>query len=178
VVDGDVVDVGVLKHRRADAPTADDTTTSDAVSADDIGGAEDIGGAGDANDASDANDANDANDHHGDDANSDDNDDADPQARRRRHRLRRHGRHRPAACAAPRGADDEAIAAAAWRSAEPVIAVLRGFDLRGDEAIHAERMLRAALHGFVSLELAGGFGLDTDVDTSYRWLAERLVDAL
>ena len=41
-------------------------------------------------------------------------------------------------------------------------------------AVDATRACRAALHGFVSLEAAGGFGLPVDVDRSY----ERLIDAL
>ena len=35
-------------------------------------------------------------------------------------------------------------------------AVLRGYGLEGDDAIHAVRLLRSALHGFVSLESAAG----------------------
>ena len=53
-------------------------------------------------------------------------------------------------------------------------AVLGAWDLRDDDAVHAVRALRSALHGFVSLEAGGGFGLDVDVDESFR----RLVDAL
>ena len=53
---------------------------------------------------------------------------------------------------------------------EPVFAVLRGFGLEGDAAIHAARALRSAMHGFVELERVGGFGIDLDVDESYRFL--------
>ena len=74
--------------------------------------------------------------------------------------------------------DDEVFAAAGFRATEPVLAVLRGFDLCDEDSIHAARTLRAALHGFVSLELAGGFGLQTDVEASFRWLIERLVGSL
>ena len=45
--------------------------------------------------------------------------------------------------------------------------VLAGFGLAGDDAIDATRALRAALHGFVSLERAGGFGLPVDVNRSF-----------
>jgi len=61
---------------------------------------------------------------------------------------------------------------------EPVLAILRGYDLDDDEAIHAARTLRVALHGFVSLEGFGGFGLDVDVDETFTWLVERLGEAL
>ncbi|MCR8669980.1 TetR/AcrR family transcriptional regulator [Agrococcus sp. HG114] len=47
--------------------------------------------------------------------------------------------------------------------------------LSGDDAIHALRGLRAAAHGFATLEAAGGFGLGTDVDASFDRLVERLV---
>ena len=74
--------------------------------------------------------------------------------------------------------NDEEYAAASMRPVEPVLAILRGYDLAEDEAIHAARMLRAALHGFVSLESVGGFGLDTDMEDSFAWMVERLADSL
>jgi AcrR family transcriptional regulator len=55
-----------------------------------------------------------------------------------------------------------------------VLAVFRGYELEPDQAIHAVRCFRSALHGFVSLELAGGFGLPFDVDESF----ERLITLL
>ncbi len=74
--------------------------------------------------------------------------------------------------------DDEEYAAASLRPVEPVLAVLRAYDLDGDEAIHAARAFRAAIHGFVSLERMGGFGLGVSVDESFEWLVERLVATL
>jgi len=35
-----------------------------------------------------------------------------------------------------------------------------------DQEIHALRMLRSMLHGFATLEAAGGFQIDTSVDDS------------
>lgn len=64
--------------------------------------------------------------------------------------------------------------AAAGRVVEVVTAVLRGYGLEGDGALHATRVLRSALHGFTDLERAGGFGLPLDVDASF----EALLDAL
>jgi AcrR family transcriptional regulator len=55
-----------------------------------------------------------------------------------------------------------------------VLDVLAGYDLHDVDAIDATRALRSALHGFVSLEAAGGFGLPVDVDRSF----ERLVDGV
>lgn len=64
----------------------------------------------------------------------------------------------------------------AIRILETVAAVLRGYGLEGDDALHATRALRSALHGFVSLELAGGFAMELEVDVSFeRYIA--LLDA-
>jgi len=69
---------------------------------------------------------------------------------------------------------EEDLAAAAGRAVEVVLAVLRGYGLEGEEAIHAARGLRAALHGFVSLEADGGFGLPVALDASFSRLVEML----
>jgi AcrR family transcriptional regulator len=53
-------------------------------------------------------------------------------------------------------------------------AVLRGYGLEGDEAIHAARILRSALHGFVELDAGGGFGIPVSLDETW----ERLVTML
>lgn len=74
--------------------------------------------------------------------------------------------------------DDEEFAAAGLRAIEPVVAVLRSYEFDPVEAVHAARMLRSALHGFASLEITGGFGLDIDVDTSFDWLVEHLTKTL
>jgi AcrR family transcriptional regulator len=57
-----------------------------------------------------------------------------------------------------------------------VVAVLRGYELEDDGAIHAARILRASLHGFVSLEAAGGFAIPLDLDESFARLVD-VVDA-
>ncbi|MGM1029349.1 MAG: TetR/AcrR family transcriptional regulator [Actinomycetota bacterium] len=49
-------------------------------------------------------------------------------------------------------------------------------DRSGDDAVHALRGLRAAAHGFATLEASGGFGLPTDIDASFDRLVEQLVD--
>ena len=55
-----------------------------------------------------------------------------------------------------------------------IVAVLRGYALEGDPAIHSVRAIRSALHGFVSLEREGGFGLPIDIDDSYDNLVTML----
>jgi AcrR family transcriptional regulator len=74
---------------------------------------------------------------------------------------------------APAAGDDERAAAAAGTLA-PLFAVLRSYGLEGDDAVHAARGVRSALHGFAELELGGGFGIDLDLDESYRRLAETM----
>jgi len=51
-----------------------------------------------------------------------------------------------------------------------VEAILDGYGLTGDDTVDAIRSLRALLHGFVSLEAAGGFRMPVDVDRSYHRL--------
>jgi AcrR family transcriptional regulator len=71
-------------------------------------------------------------------------------------------------------ADDAEHLAAAGETVDVLLAVLRQWDLEGDDAVHAARALRSAVHGFVALETAGGFGIPIDLDTSF----ERLVATL
>ena len=78
---------------------------------------------------------------------------------------------------APAAGDDE-DEAASREALEVVTSVLDGFGITGDDAIDVTRSLRAALHGFVSLEAAGGFGLPTDVDRSFDRLVRSLVRAI
>ena len=56
-----------------------------------------------------------------------------------------------------------------------VVDVLAGFGLTGNEAIDAARSLRAAIHGFVSLESAQGFGLPRQVSRSYQFLIDTMI---
>jgi AcrR family transcriptional regulator len=67
----------------------------------------------------------------------------------------------------PGDADDEAASLAV---VSVVLDILAGYGLSGEDAIHATRAIRAALHGFVSLEAAGGFGMPVDVDESFARL--------
>ncbi|NJP31427.1 TetR/AcrR family transcriptional regulator [Micromonospora thermarum] len=87
--------------------------------------------------------------------------------------ARRHPGRYPAAQRAPDPADAE-HQAAGERAVGVVYAVLRGYGVTGEPAVDAVRMFRSAVHGFVSLEAAGGFGLPQDVDRSF----ERLLDGL
>jgi AcrR family transcriptional regulator len=74
---------------------------------------------------------------------------------------------------APEKTDAE-LAAAGAELTYLVVAVLHGYGFADDDAVHATRAVRSALHGFAVLEATGGFGLPQDVDASF----DRLVDLL
>ncbi|HIY41557.1 MAG TPA: WHG domain-containing protein, partial [Candidatus Nocardiopsis merdipullorum] len=61
---------------------------------------------------------------------------------------------------------------------EVLSSVLRGFAIPEEQHVHVIRGLRSALHGFVDLEITGGFGLPEDVDTSFALLVEVFVRTL
>lgn len=69
---------------------------------------------------------------------------------------------------------DDAIERASAAVVGVVVDVLAGYDLRADEAVHAARAVRSALHGFISIETGGGFGLPIDVDASFARLVAML----
>jgi AcrR family transcriptional regulator len=87
--------------------------------------------------------------------------------------ARRHPGRYAATQRAPAEGDEE-MRAAAKGAVDVVLAILRGYGLEGDDAIHAARAVRSALHGFVTLEAGGGFGIPVDLDESYA----RMVDAV
>lgn len=55
------------------------------------------------------------------------------------------------------------------------LAIMASLGLRGEEAIHGLRAFRSVVHGFATLEVAGGFGLPQDCDESFRRLISALV---
>ena len=69
---------------------------------------------------------------------------------------------------------DEAYEAAAGEVLDVVYGVFAGYAVEGEDAVDAARFVRSALHGFVSLEAADGFGIPQSVDRSF----DRLVDGL
>ncbi|MFE0170988.1 TetR/AcrR family transcriptional regulator [Streptomyces sp. NPDC059002] len=75
--------------------------------------------------------------------------------------------------------DPEAAAASAGaRHAQMMRAILRGYDLAEPDQTHAVRLLGSVFHGYVSLELAGGFSHSApDSQESWEWTLDRL-DAL
>ncbi|CCH21583.1 TetR/AcrR family transcriptional regulator [Micromonospora lupini] len=85
----------------------------------------------------------------------------------------RHPGRYPATQRVPDPSDPEHVEAGE-RAVGAIFAVLRGYGLTGDDAVDATRALRSALHGFVALEAAGGFGLPREVDRSYHQLVAGL----
>jgi AcrR family transcriptional regulator len=70
---------------------------------------------------------------------------------------------------APDPSDPEATAAA-QRVVDVVLAVLRGYGLADDDAVHGARVIRSALHGFVALERGGGFAYPLGLNETYARL--------
>ena len=62
-----------------------------------------------------------------------------------------------------------AAASAGVRHAQMTRALLRAYRLAEPDQTHAVRMLGGVFHGYISLELAGGFS-HTDVDAQESWL--------
>ncbi|WP_374009637.1 TetR-like C-terminal domain-containing protein [Leifsonia sp. LS-T14] len=91
--------------------------------------------------------------------------------------ARRHPGRYAATQVAPDGSDaaDAELTARAAETLTVLSGVLRGFGLPDDELVDAIRMLRSAIHGFVTLELGGGFGLPDDLDRSYAVLIDGVI---
>ncbi|MFC9507530.1 TetR/AcrR family transcriptional regulator [Streptomyces sp. NPDC057002] len=68
-----------------------------------------------------------------------------------------------------------AAASAGVRHARMTRALLRGYDLTEPDQTHAVRLLGSVFHGYVSLELGGGFSHSAP-DTDETWV--RIIDAL
>ncbi len=89
---------------------------------------------------------------------------------------RRPGTYAATMVAAPKNAP--ALEAAAGQIVETCLSVLSGYGLDRREGLHAIRAIRSAVHGFVALEIAGGFGIPLDVDKSFEWLVSALLKGL
>ncbi|MBE3014671.1 TetR/AcrR family transcriptional regulator [Microbispora sp. NEAU-D428] len=73
---------------------------------------------------------------------------------------------------------ETAAASAGVRHAQMTRAILRGYDLAEPDQTHAVRMLGSVFHGYVSLEMSGGFShTAVDPEESWSWIVDSL-DAL
>jgi AcrR family transcriptional regulator len=73
---------------------------------------------------------------------------------------------------------DQELQAIAQQIVDVLRAVLAPYRLSEEEAIHAIRSLRSMVHGFISLEVAGGFGMPVDLDASFHWLINLFIAGL
>jgi AcrR family transcriptional regulator len=88
--------------------------------------------------------------------------------------LERPGSYAAAQRAVRPGEDDELYASLA-ATLEPVLRALAEAGVPEEVRIHLIRGFRSALHGFVELERAGGFGMPESVDESFERLVELLL---
>ncbi|MEU6002624.1 WHG domain-containing protein [Streptomyces sp. NPDC047197] len=70
---------------------------------------------------------------------------------------------------------EAAVASAGGRHSTMTRAILRGYDLSEPDQTHAVRMLGSVFHGYVSLEMAGGFS-HSQPGSQESW--SRILDAL
>ena len=67
---------------------------------------------------------------------------------------------------------DERLVQAGTRVMASLSAVLAGYDVRPADEVHVLRTMRSLLHGFATLETAGGFQMETNVEESFAWLVD------
>jgi hypothetical protein len=70
------------------------------------------------------------------------------------------------------------LAALAQELLQMLLLVMASLGLRGNDAFHAIRGLRAILHGFTSLEAAGGYKMPLDQEESFHRLVNTYLDGL
>lgn len=79
---------------------------------------------------------------------------------------------------APTPQHDPEVAAALAAPVTVVASVLAGMEVDPAAVIPLIRTLRASVHGFVDLELQGGFGLPDDIDESFSTTIDLVIDAI
>ena len=78
----------------------------------------------------------------------------------------------------PGGESDPMRSMAARRTVDIVTAALAGYGIPDERVVDAVRMTRASLHGFVDIEVRGGFAMDVPIDVSFAMLVDSLDVAL
>ena len=73
---------------------------------------------------------------------------------------------------------DQEVLEISQQLVDVVQAVLAPYALGEEGAIHAIRSLRSIVQGFISLEIAGGFGMPVDMDASFHWLINLFIAGL
>ncbi|GCE14773.1 TetR/AcrR family transcriptional regulator [Tengunoibacter tsumagoiensis] len=73
---------------------------------------------------------------------------------------------------------DQELVEISTQTVDVARALLAPYKLEEEETIHAIRSLRSIVHGFVSLEAAGGFGMPINLDASFHWLLTTFTSTL
>lgn len=73
---------------------------------------------------------------------------------------------------------DENLQREEERALKVGLAVMSSIGLQAEDGVHGLRAFRSMVHGFATLEIAGGFGLPQDCDESFRLLVLALVAGL
>jgi AcrR family transcriptional regulator len=73
------------------------------------------------------------------------------------------------------GPEDTALHEAQAEVVEIVLRVVAPARAERDSAIHTVRLIRSLIHGFVSLEIGGGFGLPQDIDETFQRLIHVMI---
>ncbi len=98
------------------------------------------------------------------------------------HRYRQFARERPglyaAAQRAVRPGEDDELYRALGAAIVPVLEALSQAGVPREELVHITRAFRSALHGFVELERASGFGMPESVDESFAHLVELILSGV
>jgi len=79
---------------------------------------------------------------------------------------------------APQPGEDDELYAALAGVVKIFLEILATDGIHGDTAIHAIRNLRSYLHGFVDLELRGGFGMPQNIEESFQSGLAIIIDGL
>jgi AcrR family transcriptional regulator len=74
--------------------------------------------------------------------------------------------------------NDEATQTILGAGLDVFYAIMAPFNLTGDPLIHAIRGFRSIIHGFVSLEAAGGFGFKQSTDESFEFILLLFISSL
>ncbi|MCB9420537.1 MAG: WHG domain-containing protein [Ardenticatenaceae bacterium] len=74
--------------------------------------------------------------------------------------------------------DKTELVALSQELVQMLLLLMASLGLQGDDAIHAIRGLRAVLHGFTSLEAAGGYKMALEQEESFRRLIDAYLDGV
>ena len=83
-----------------------------------------------------------------------------------------------AATLLPPTASDDRLIASHRQIIDLLVRVLAVFGLTGTEAVHAARMIRSAVHGFVALEVIDAFVQPESHDVSFEVMVDRLIGSV